>query len=136
MTITIDTNVLVRLIVGDDPDQTQSARIEVLQAERVVVTLVALCETAWVLKSRYGFGRTEITTAIEVFLAVPSVIVDRPVVERGLEHLKDGGDFTDAVIAAESQSLGGHTFVSFDRKAIRRLNASGLASRLPATAEA
>lgn len=101
-----------------------------------MVTLVALCETAWVLESRYGFGRTDIGTAIEVFLAIPSVIVDRPVVEHGMEHLKDGGDFADAVIAAEGQSLGGQTFVSFDRNAIRRLNASGLVSRLPATVAA
>ncbi|WP_269515877.1 type II toxin-antitoxin system VapC family toxin [Brevundimonas subvibrioides] len=131
MTITIDTNVLVRLIVGDDADQTRSARTEVLAAERVVVTLVALCEAVWVLKSRYGFGRAEIGSAIGVFLSIPSVIVDRPTVEHGLAHLNEGGDFTDAIIAAEGLALGSQSFVSFDRKAIRRLTQSGLAARLP-----
>lgn len=131
MTIAIDTNVLVRLIAADDPPQTQAARREVLEADQVIVTLVTLCETVSVLRSRFGFGRTEIAAAIEDVLGIPTVVMDRPVVEFGLRRLRDGGDFTDAVIAGEGRALGGQTFVSFDRRAVRRLNTLGLVSRLP-----
>lgn len=132
MTITIDTNVLVRLIAADDPLQTQAARKDVVQAEWVIMTLVTLCETVWVLQSRYGFGRAEIAASIENILGIPALVVDRPVVQLGLAHLRNGGDFTDAVIAAEGREMGGLEIVSFDRKAVRRLTASGLMSRVPA----
>jgi len=96
-----------------------------------VVTTVALCETAWVLKSRYGFDRTDIAAALSALVAIPSVIMDRSVVELGLAHLRDGGDFTDGVIAGQGQTQGSETFVSFDQKAVRLLTQSGIASRLP-----
>ena len=131
MTITIDTNVLVRLITADDLAQTELAQAEVRAADRVVVTLVALCETVWVLRSRFGFGRQEIAAAIEDVLDIPTLIVDRPVVEAALRHLRQGGDFTDSVIAGEGRGMGGAAFVSFDKKAVRLLNASGLVSRFP-----
>jgi len=130
LTITIDTNLLVRLITADDLAQTQLAQGEVRAADRVVVTLVALCETVWVLQSRFALDREHIAAAIEDILDIPTLIVDRAVVETALQHLRNGGDFSDGVIAGEGRDLGG-VFVSFDKKAVRLLNEFGLVSRMP-----
>ena len=57
----IDTNVLVRLLVEDDAEQTRRARGFVARAfeqgDPVVVSLLVLIETEWVLRSRYGFDK-------------------------------------------------------------------------------
>ena len=58
------------------------------------------------------------------------MVVNRPAVEAGLAVLSAGGDFADGVIAFEGQWLGGETFVSFDRKAVKVLESQGSAVRL------
>jgi predicted nucleic-acid-binding protein len=56
----IDTNVVVRLVVADDAEQTRRARKLIDQAlardESVLVSLLVLLESEWVLRSRYGFS--------------------------------------------------------------------------------
>jgi predicted nucleic-acid-binding protein len=56
--------------------------------------------------------------------------VNRPAAEAGLALLEAGGDFADGVIAYEGHWLGADTFVSFDKKAVRRVEAQGRAVRL------
>ena len=57
----IDTNVLVRLLVSDDPAQTRRARSLIEKAladdEPVLISTLVVLETEWVLRSRYGFDR-------------------------------------------------------------------------------
>jgi predicted nucleic-acid-binding protein len=57
----IDTNVVIRLIISDDAEQTRRARKLVDQAlgrdEPVLVSPLVLLESEWVLRSRYGFNR-------------------------------------------------------------------------------
>lgn len=60
-----------------------------------------------------------------------NVIANRPAVAAGMAMLRAGGDFADAVIAYEGSWLGAEEFVSFDRKAIKLLQAQGTAARLP-----
>ena len=58
-------------------------------------------------------------------------MVDRPGAAAGLAVLEAGGDFADGVIAYEGAKLGGDTFVSFDKQAVKLLQASGASARLP-----
>ena len=58
----VDTNVLVRLIVRDDPEQV--ARAEVFVEHGAWISLPAFVETVWVLKSVYGLNRQRIGTAV------------------------------------------------------------------------
>jgi predicted nucleic-acid-binding protein len=44
--------------------------------------------------------------------------------------LNAGGDFADGVIAYEGSWLGAETFVSFDKKAVKLVEAQGEAARL------
>ena len=63
-------------------------------------------------------------------LNTENVVVNRPAVDAGLAVLDAGGDFADGSIAYAGSWLGGETFVSFDRKAIKLLCALGQSSRL------
>lgn len=132
MRITADTNILVRSVTGDHPKQSPLAKKELSSAVLVALTLPALCELAWVLRHAYQATREEIAQAITRLCNGDNVAVDRPAVDAGLAMLEAGGDFADAVIAHTGQWLGAETFVTFDQKAIRLLNAQGDAARLPA----
>ncbi len=130
MSITADTNVLVRAVVGDDPSQSPAAMAALRDAEQIAVALPALCEFVWVLRRVYSFPVAEISEAIQALMAAGNVRLDRAAVEAGLAQLEAGGDFADAVIAQEGQWLGGHTFVSFDRQAVALLQQRGVAAEL------
>lgn len=130
MRIAVDTNVLVRAVVRDDPAQASVAAKLLTDAELIAVALPCLCEFVWVLLSVYKFQSSDVATAIRALLAVANVEVNRPAVEAGLSMLEAGGDFADGVIAYEGNWLGGETFVSFDKKAVALLSAQGQSARL------
>jgi predicted nucleic-acid-binding protein len=119
--IAVDTNVLVRAAVRDDPDQAAAATRAMDRAEILAIAVSSLCEFAWVLRGVYGFKAAEIGVAIRGLLAAENVESNRPAVEAGLAMLDAGGDFADGVIAYEGRWLGAETFVSFDRRAVEML---------------
>jgi predicted nucleic-acid-binding protein len=123
--ITADTNVLLRAVVGDDPIQAKAAVDALADAELVAISLQALCELVWVLDRHYGVDRSDISNVIRRLLDTENVVVDRVAVQAGLSLLNAGGDFADGVIAFTGRMMGAEHFVSFDRKAVRLLNAAG-----------
>lgn len=131
MKITADTNILVRAVTQDDPEQGPIARSLVTEAELVAVTLPALCEMCWVLRHSYKFGNDDVAAAIRLLLNADNVALDRMAVEAGLSILDAGGDFADGVIAHEGQWLGGETFVSFDKRAVGLMEKVAIAARIP-----
>jgi predicted nucleic-acid-binding protein len=130
MKVAVDTTILVRAVVRDDPRQAEIAAKTLLKAEVIVVGMSCLCEFVWVLRRGYGYRPSAIAAAIRELLAVENVETNRPAVEVGLAMLDAGGDFADGAIAYEGRWLGGETFVSFDRKAVEMLKAQGQAARL------
>jgi len=128
--IAVDTNVLVRAVVLDDPAQASRAAQTLTDAEWIAVALPCLCEFVWVLLRVYGFQPADAAAAIRTLLAAANVEVNRPAVEAGLSALEAGGDFADGVIAYEGRWLGGETYVSFDQKAVAVLTAQGHRARL------
>lgn len=130
MKITVDTNVLIRSVMGDDRKQAATANRLLESAEVIAVTLPCLCEFVWVLRSVYDLSRADAADAIRALLAVTQVAADRQAAEAGLATLESGGDFADGVIAHEGRRLGGTTFVSFDKQAVKLLQAAGVQARL------
>jgi predicted nucleic-acid-binding protein len=128
--VTVDTNVLVRAVVCDEPVQAKAAAAILTDAESIAVTLPCLCEFVWVLLRVYGLQPADVAGAIRALLAASNVEVNRPAVEAGLLVLEAGGDFADGVIAYEGNWLGGETFVSFDKRAVMLLAAQGQSARL------
>ena len=131
MRITADTNLLVRIVVRDDEAQAQMALKVLKGAETVAIPLPCLCELVWVLESVYRLSRSEIAMAVRMILDRANVIADAAAAIAGLRILDTGGDFADGAIAAAGSSMGGETFVSFDRKAIARLGATGMPALHP-----
>jgi predicted nucleic-acid-binding protein len=130
MKVAVDTNVLVRAVVLDDPAQASVAAKILAEAELIAVALPCLCEFVWVLRRVYGFQSSDVADAIRALLAAANVQVNRPAAEAGLSVLEAGGDFADGVIAYEGNWLGGETFVSFDKNAVALLVAQGQSARL------
>lgn len=125
MKITADTNLLVRAIVGDNAQQSKAAQMALKKADVVALAIPALCELVWVLSQGYKIPSGDIAEAIRRLMNGANVVVNRPAAEAGLVLLDAGGDFADAAIAYEGNWLGAESFVSFDKKAVKLIEAQG-----------
>jgi predicted nucleic-acid-binding protein len=130
MNVTVDTNVLVRAAVRDDPKQAAVAAKLLRSAKMIAIAVPSLCEFVWVLRRVYGLAPAAAAAAIRTLLATANVEMNRPAVEAGVAVLDAGGDFADGVIAYEGRWLGAETFVSFDKKAVDILTAQGQRAKL------
>ena len=130
MKISVDTNVLARAVLQDDADQTRKAIRILKEASLIAVSLPCLCEFVWILLRGAKFPKEKVAEAIRALHDTANVVMNRPAVEEGLAVLLAGGDFADGVMAYEGSWLGGETFVSFDKKAVSLLVASGQSARL------
>jgi predicted nucleic-acid-binding protein len=127
-----DTNILLRAIVGDDPKQSRLAEAELGKASAVVIPIPVFCELVWVLLQTYKMPASEVAAAVRGLLDSAKVLTNRPAAEAGYSILEGGGDFADGVIAYEGKELGGGTFVSFDKDAVKLLARHGFSARVPA----
>jgi predicted nucleic-acid-binding protein len=130
MKIIADTNVLLRSALNDDPVQSRLAQETLTQATSVFVGSTSLCEFAWVLNRTYKFSTSQVALAIQNLVDSPRVVVDRSAVDAGLDAMRSGADFADAVIAYEGRMAGGEVFVSFDKKAVTAMEKQGQRARL------
>ncbi len=71
----VDTNVLVRLLVNDEPAQAEAAQ-RAIAAEPAFILKTVMIELERVLRSAYGASRPEIATSIEGLLASAGVVVE------------------------------------------------------------
>ena len=119
--IALDTNVVVRFFVADEPRQAARARALVAQAvstgETLFIADIVWCETVRVLDSAYRLARAEICTALRRLLGARGVTVrsfDR--VGAALDAYERGrGDFADYLIREEARAEGCDAVVTFDR---------------------
>jgi len=123
--IGIDTSVLVRYFAQDDAIQFAVAR-RLLQRELSQdapghVSLVALAEMAWVLRSRYQSTRDELVTIVETLLCAPNIRVqDEDAVWLALDDCERAGvGVADALIATVDQHHGCSHTATFDQRATR-----------------
>ena len=130
MKITADTNLLVRAVTGDNVRQSKAAQAALKNADVVALGIPALCELVWVLSQGYRIPPREVAEAIRRLTNGANVVVNRPAAEAGLALLDAGGDFADGVIAYEGSWLGADTFVSFDKRAVKLMEAQGGSARL------
>ncbi|WP_031388652.1 PIN domain-containing protein [Desulfonatronum thiodismutans] len=120
--IGLDTNILVRYLTQDDPDQ--SARANQLIESRCtkdepgLVSLVVLCELAWVLRGAYGYDKRLVVEVLDAILAASELKVENEqVVRSALAHFRRGSaDFADYVITLGHRDAGCEATYSFDQK--------------------
>ena len=118
----IDTNVLVRFLVRDDPERFERARRlmkrEVGSGEAVLISLLVLLETEWVLRSRYSVAKAEIVAALSALLDAELEFEDEPSVEEAVFTWKDSGaEFADCLIDARHRALGCRATATLDARA-------------------
>lgn len=122
--IGLDTNVLVRYIMQDDPRQSPKATrlIEALDSESPgFVTVVSVVELYWVLTSCYGLGGHDFKRALDALLRAKQIVVDRAdQVLRALRVFDDGkADFADCLIERIASSAGCAETLTFDAGAAK-----------------
>lgn len=120
--IAIDSNVLVRLLVNDDPAQGARARAA-FETEEIWIAKTVLLETFWVLRSVYDFDDLAIAHAIEAALGLPRVQVeDTERVKLALAAVADRIDIADALHVATTPG-DARAFATFDQDLARRAKA-------------
>ena len=127
----VDTNVLVRLLIEDDEDQARQAAAFLRTSGRVFISQIVLVEATWVLASVYGLTREQIGHTLELLLAAEPFNVERP--ELAAEALRlyreSSADFSDCLILASARASNELPLATFDAAAGRLPGARRLGSR-------
>lgn len=121
--IALDTNVLVRVLLDDDPDQHDAARelLESLSIERPAwIGPIVLVETYWVLTRVRKVSVEMVLSAFRQLLGTPELVCPR-----GLKEVLDaaaaGADFADAMIDVGARDAHARTVMTFDKRAAQHL---------------
>ncbi|WP_346007105.1 type II toxin-antitoxin system VapC family toxin [Janibacter terrae] len=123
--IGLDTNVLVRFLVQDEPRQ--AARADSLMAQLSpsspgYLSTVVLVETYWVLRSAYRQKPEAVVDVLGELVGNACIVTqDRAIVLRALTLAADGADLPDAILAEAGRAAGCASVASFDKGAQRSL---------------
>jgi predicted nucleic-acid-binding protein len=110
----IDTNVVVRFLVADDPKQALAAR-KVIENGDLFVPVTVVLETGWVLRAAYGLGPGDVAKGLRGFGGMPGIVIeDAAAVAGALDRMEAGMDFADALHLGRSSQC--DAFMTFDRK--------------------
>lgn len=119
--IALDTNVLVRFLVNDEPKQARKAKALVGKLDedeaRAFVPDIVLCELVWVLASCYRFDRARIAVALKMLVAARQLRFDSTdnVLRAIAAYETSKGDFADYLIREHAKSAGCEMVVTFDK---------------------
>ena len=114
--IALDTNVLVRFITEDDPQQAAASRALLeTRGETFFAGDIVLVELVWVLRRLYHFSREDVVTVLQSLLdRTDFVVEDRQAAQDAVRRLAAGGDFADALILSTARAQGCSRLASFD----------------------
>jgi predicted nucleic-acid-binding protein len=117
----IDTNVLLRYLLDDEPVQSAKAegaiRAAVASGERLYVSAIVLCELVWVLESGYGYTRAAVADVIAQLLDTAEFEFEhQALVVTALGMYRRGrAGFSDYLIGEISRQHGCSRTLTFDR---------------------
>lgn len=119
----LDTNVLVRYVVQDNPEQAEAA-------ERLIegrctrespgfVSGLVLAELVWVLRGAYGYEKDVVVSVLRQILQTAELVVDDPALAwAALSDFETGpADFADCLIGQGNHAAGCTVTFTFDKKA-------------------
>lgn len=116
--IAIDTNVLIRFLTQDDPEQYQKS-VQIFANEDVFIPDTVILEAEWVLRYAYHFNPEQIVTALRKLFGLPNVTLrDADVLALALAWHAAGLDFDDALHLAQSAHC--EQMLTFDHRFVSR----------------
>lgn len=126
--VAFDTNVIVRVLVGDDPVQTKKAEkafVSHVNDSGVFVSLVVLAETSWVLAAAYQWDRATIHGRVRRLVRTRNVVIeDLELVERALDEYVTGkAELADYLILGKARTAADQ-LLTFDKKLAREADAA------------
>ena len=119
--IALDTNVLLRILLNDDPKQSRQAQAVVARAvglgEDVLLPDIVLCEVEWVLSSAFGLPQARVVATLRRLLeGTEFTFANRAAVGAAVASYERGrADFSDYLIGATASAAGASTTFTFDR---------------------
>ena len=112
--VALDTNILVRLLVNDDPAQTELAAAQIDASSACFVPIMVLLELEWVLRGAYKLPREAVIAAFEGLLAIRHLYLEPDnLVRQALDVHRQGMDFADALHLVRSEAC--EAMISFDQ---------------------
>jgi|WetSurMetagenome_2_1015567.scaffolds.fasta_scaffold30404_5 predicted nucleic-acid-binding protein len=122
--ISVDTNILARLLVNDPAEQKQIDIVKTLlqQTKQVYVTQIVQIELVWVLETAYHFNKENILFCLKHLAGHPFFILQHPILfTKAIDDYQNNNvDFSDCLILAENREQNCE-LAAFDRK-LGRLN--------------
>lgn len=116
--IAVDTNIIVRVLTGDDPSQARRA-VQLLRRNDIFISKTVILETEWVLRHAYGIDSETIITGFKKLFGLPNVTVEESwTILQALNWHKEGLDFADALHLASS--IRSSHFATFDKGLIKK----------------
>jgi predicted nucleic-acid-binding protein len=116
--IAIDTNILVRIVTNDSPEQVKQA-VKLLREHSIFISKTVILELEWVLRFSYKLNRDVIATTLQKILTTQNFTIEQPlIIEHALQWYQQGMDFADALHLASS--LNAEKFASFDKKLLKK----------------
>ncbi len=122
--IAFDTNMLVRALVADNPDQVAIVQ-QLIASDTIFISRTVLLETEWVLRARYKTSRRQLMEFFAALLELDGTVVEAAEsVSLALDWYSQGADFADALHLSACASAVMHTF---DRDFCKAARDAGLA---------
>ena len=127
--IGLDTSVVLRLLLTDDPAQKIRAAKLIEQARRsetrVIITLAVVLEMEWVLRNSARMSKAQVLSVFNLLLESYDIEIDN---EKALEqalHIYDNAasGFAECLFLAQYQRIGCDTMLTFDIRAARMTGA-------------
>lgn len=120
--IGLDTNVLVRYLTQDHPEQSERANRLIesrcTEADPGRIALIVLCELVWVLRGAYGYQKSLVVEALDQILSSRELVVESShIAASALSSYKKGpADFSDYLIVCSNREALCEATYSFDEK--------------------
>ncbi len=117
MTAFVDTNVLIRHLTGDPPDQAARATRFLEEADELLLPDLIFAEVAYVLESFYELPRVQVAETLRALLALPAIrVLDADLLQRTVEVYElHRLELADAYLIASAERSGVGVVASFDR---------------------